>query len=183
MNGKQHLKLYLLALIPFFIYLIMKVSEWYYYIPLSLLSFLIVDPDDDLKIGIKAHRSAWTHSIIFILVIYYSLTLIPEANIPFELVQTLCYPLLVHMVGDLKLEYKGSAAISIWPFRGRLTSNATIFWMFLNISTTCLLIFSGSLFWCLGIFIYLIICSTIMNVFIMKEEHLRRKRNERKTNN
>jgi hypothetical protein len=128
MDGKHHLQLYYLFLLPFFIALI--VYQLYYVLPLTLLAFQISDSDEDQKIAKgRYHRWFFTHSLLYPLMIWIVIYICP----PQHLLPVLVFATIIHLAGDL-FGTKGweGKALLMW-FNKRMTKVQSIAWLSLNI--------------------------------------------------
>ena len=101
MDGRNHFIAFIIAFIPFAIYLIYIHQYWY--IPLAWLANGIIDADEDQKwLRGKWHRSWFSHSILWPLLISFAIWL-PFAYLEvsfYMLFLVLSFPEAVHLAGD-----------------------------------------------------------------------------------
>lgn len=162
MDGRTHSKVFGYFLIPFFILLI--VLKLYIYIPLLVLSNSIVDPDEDQKWSNGAgHRSLFTHSIFFSILIVVSFGITTDMTLDWYFKSTMIctLPVMVHLLLDIPThrsrvkdsngEYLrdergkyittrgnrvGKYRVSFYPFHKRLSGSWTVVWLVVNILIT-----------------------------------------------
>jgi len=129
MDGKQHTKWFVRALVPFFCYLIWQ--QLWAYLPLAIISSAIADPDEDQKwMKGKTHRNGLTHSAILPLLIAFCFWL-PNPLTPFIThFKVLAFPVMIHLFCDLKWEGNEGKA-RIWLYK-RLSPGWSLIWLICN---------------------------------------------------
>ena len=124
MNGKQHLLLFYIAIIPYLVALI-YFKQWIY-IPITLAAFFIVDPDDDQKFPKLRHRYFLFHSAFWPLIIF---AVIWPFHPHYGIIGPLCMPVAIHLLGDLK---PGAGTANIFIAGHRMSKSATTVWLSIN---------------------------------------------------
>lgn len=145
MNGKQHLKYYILCITVF------STIGWFIYdftwkFVLALYgAFFLINPDYDLLFGYKHHRNPITHSILYPLSIYFIYhDYFNMENADFFGI-LLFLPCLIHLVGDFRIKHlidedhqRGSWLFSL--FGKRWSPQQTKTWVFINVGIMLLYI-------------------------------------------
>lgn len=154
MNYKEHFKYYRISLVGLyclfgFLAYLKKFSTgiWFNLMIGLCFGFFIINPDIDLLFGIKNHRSALTHSIIYPLALYWGMH--PFWNMEHAKLwgTILFFPVLIHLFCDFQLDDildetkgKGSWCVTFGFFSGykRLSKKATEVWILVNIILICI---------------------------------------------
>jgi len=159
MNGKQHFKgFYILTAL--IVILIVMFWNWKFAIPLPLM-FWVIFPDLDLGIDIKigkseshVHRLLYTHSLIYPAIVTFTITMIVDEALIYYydiyidsffiglvLFKFLQYPLLIHLVLDLRVrskKMKGTYCL-LWFSGKRLNGKNSTRFLWINIIIGCLI--------------------------------------------
>lgn len=148
MNLKQHFVIFVLmmiALISIQAHFGVLYPLWFY-APLGV-SFLCFNPDILDKIFPETHRSFITHSLIIVVIIYWSFRPFLDLGMAQMFAIVVIFPVIVHLAIDLKIyaiffqsEEAFTGTYQIWIFGKRIGKWGTIGYLLLNIIIGCLLI-------------------------------------------
>ena len=100
-------------------------------------AFFLINPDHDLTVGeAKAHRSFFTHSLLFPYLTAFALSTIIGAEFNIMLFKYILVPVIIHLILDLRInsnKWRGMYCVSLYPIHKRFNGKVSTLYYILNI--------------------------------------------------